>query len=101
MWDVEANMGKLMVAGTRRDYGLGGLQDVPLGAAREKAIAIRRQAKAGLDPSQAQDSASSTPPPSRVLPGHNAIRVACAPDFASAAFLNCGLTPPVSLAWGW
>lgn len=43
---------RLMVAGVRRDYGLGGLQDVPLAKAREDASTIRRQAKAGLDPSQ-------------------------------------------------
>ena len=42
---------RLMVDGIRRDYGLGGLQDVPLAVARERALTIRRQAKAGLDPS--------------------------------------------------
>lgn len=40
---------RLMVDGIRRDYGLGGLQDVPLAVARERALALRRQAKAGLD----------------------------------------------------
>jgi integrase len=39
-----------MIAGKRRDMGLGGFPDVPLAGAREKARAIREQVDMGIDP---------------------------------------------------
>lgn len=41
---------RLMVAGKRRDMGLGGYPIVSLKQAREKAAAVRQQAAGGLDP---------------------------------------------------
>ncbi|MCX7686327.1 MAG: integrase arm-type DNA-binding domain-containing protein [Acetobacteraceae bacterium] len=41
---------RTMVAGRRRDIGLGGYPLVSLKEAREKAAAVRKQARAGLDP---------------------------------------------------
>jgi integrase len=41
---------RIQSGGKRREYGLGSFRDVSLGEAREAAAAIRRQARAGLDP---------------------------------------------------
>lgn len=41
---------RIVVQGTRRDIGLGGVNLVPLAEAREKALAYRKQAREGGDP---------------------------------------------------
>jgi integrase len=41
---------RLQTGGQRREYGLGSISDVSLAEAREAAAAIRKQARAGLDP---------------------------------------------------
>jgi integrase len=41
---------RIVVAGRRRDIGLGGYPVVPLADAREQALAIRRMVRKGLDP---------------------------------------------------
>ena len=41
---------RLMVDGKRRDFGLGSADDVSLADARDRAEAMRKQAKAGVDP---------------------------------------------------
>ncbi|MBB1601077.1 site-specific integrase [Variovorax sp. UMC13] len=50
---------RTMVAGKRRDMGLGGFPDVTLAQAREKARAARAQVGEGVDPIQARQAARS------------------------------------------
>ena len=50
---------RTMVAGKRRDMGLGGFPDVTLAQARERARAARDQVREGVDPIQARQAARS------------------------------------------
>ncbi len=50
---------RIMVQGRRRDMGLGGVVDVSLADARQKAAEARRIAKAGLDPIEARRKAQA------------------------------------------
>ncbi len=45
-----------MLAGRRREMGLGALSDVSLAGARAKALAARQMVKAGLDPIDAREA---------------------------------------------
>jgi len=52
---AKAWMLRLQVAGKRHDVGLGGFPAVSLKEAREKAEAMRKQARAGIDPIEERD----------------------------------------------
>lgn len=59
---------RYMIAGRRREMGLGSLLDVPLAEARELRDAARKLAKAGRDPIEAR-RAPPEPPPAPLPPG--------------------------------
>ncbi|HLY57524.1 MAG TPA: integrase arm-type DNA-binding domain-containing protein, partial [Stellaceae bacterium] len=48
---------RFQIGGKRRDMGLGSYPDVSLGAARDKAAALRRQCQDGIDPLVAREAA--------------------------------------------
>jgi len=54
---AKAWMLRLQVAGKRHDVGLGGFPAVSLKEAREKAEAMRKQARAGIDPIEEREAA--------------------------------------------
>lgn len=53
---------RIQVDGKRRDFGLGSFDDVSLSEAREKADALRRQYRGGVDPVQAKRAAKVAAP---------------------------------------
>lgn len=53
---------RAMIAGKRRDMGLGGFPDVTLAGARDAARSARAKIKAGIDPIDEAKAAKSIPP---------------------------------------